>query len=73
MVIPVEREGRTEDDLNLSRDAANAGDVNTRKGGLVKKPLPQKVQNCIHICSMMCSISRVIHWPLGNLNDIFEK
>jgi hypothetical protein len=45
MVIPEEREGRMDDDPNLSRDTTPANaTVNTRKGGLQKSPLQQKVR-----------------------------
>ena len=45
MVIPEEREGKTDDDPNLSRDttAANAT-VNTRKGGKQETVVQHKVE-----------------------------
>ncbi|XP_056018962.1 DNA repair endonuclease XPF-like isoform X2 [Ostrea edulis] len=44
MVIPEEREGKLEDDPNLSRDTTPANaTVNTRKGGAPQVPTQQKV------------------------------
>lgn len=56
MVIPEEREGKMDDDPNLSRDItpANAtvanNTINTRKGGLQTKS-QQKV--CILVCNVV--------------------
>lgn len=45
MVIPEEREGRLENDPNLSRDTTPANaTVNTRKGGLPEKQEQHKVR-----------------------------
>lgn len=44
MVIPEEREGKTEDDPGLSRDTTPANmTVNTRKGGAMAKKEQSKV------------------------------
>ena len=45
MVIPEEREGRMDNDPHLSRDTTPANStVNTRRGGIEKELVPQKVQ-----------------------------
>jgi len=46
MVIPEEREGKLEDDLNLARDVTAAGATqNTRKGGQLSMVKLQKKVN----------------------------
>lgn len=43
MVIPEERDGKLEDDINLARDVTPAGtSQNTRKGGQLSKSLGLK-------------------------------
>ena len=45
MVIPEERDGKLEDDPNLSRDTTPANaTVNTRKGGAPQAPTEQRVR-----------------------------